>query len=343
MKAANIEAVAPRSVVLKTTTLDETLAADAIMIRSHYSLTNTGTELARFTGLEAEFSKQFKYPFVMGWANVGTVMGVGGAVADIAEGSVVLSFGPHASVFKTGRNRIMGKVPDGLDPAVAIFARMGAVSITALRKADLAAGDKVLVIGQGIVGHLAAQLFRIAGAEVMVTDVIESRLHAAREAGIVDAVNPSTTCLEDAVAAWTGGKGPRIVVEAVGSAELICTAVRLAARHHQYGLGQGLEQALEKAGVRIEPRGLARRFRPGDRRRIPVQRPGRQPDQNRRSQQPDGVRGLERGRADQGRDGDARSRADGPQARTGPGRHRRGGDFVGHSRFHRTRDSFGRT
>lgn len=233
MKAANIEAVAPRSVVLKTTTLDETLAADAIMIRSHYSLTNTGTELARFTGLEAEFSKQFKYPFVMGWANVGTVMRVGGAVADIAEGSVVLSFGPHASVFKTGRNRIMGKVPDGLDPAVAIFARMGAVSITALRKADLSAGDKVLVIGQGIVGHLAAQLFRIAGADVMVTDVIESRLHAAREAGIVDVVNPSTTCLEDAVAAWTGGKGPRIVVEAVGSAELICTAVRLAARHGQ--------------------------------------------------------------------------------------------------------------
>ena len=234
MKAVCIKAVAPCEVVLEEMSLDDSeLAPNEVLIRSQYSLTNTGTELARFAGLAAESSASFKYPFTMGWANVGTVENVGSAVEFCAKGDLVLGLGPHASVFGIDESQIIGKVPSGIDPRVACYARMAAVSISAVRKAEFGVGESVLVIGQGIVGNLAAQLFAIAGAEVMVADVIEPRLQVARECGITHAVNPLTADLKDAVTTWTEGKGPQIVVEAVGDADLICLAVNLVAARGQ--------------------------------------------------------------------------------------------------------------
>ena len=234
MKPVCIKAVGPREVEFQHVSLDDSpLAPTEIVVNSEYSLTNTGTELARFIGEEAEFGAPYKYPFTMGWANVGIVEGVGSAVECCSNGERVLSLGPHASVFRIEEGRILGKVPEEIEPRVACFARMAAVAISAPRKADLDAGDKVLVIGQGIVGNLAAQLFGIAGADVMVADVMESRLRVANECGIAHTVNPSSTDLKEAVSAWTEGKGPRIVVEAVGDADLICRAIELVAARGQ--------------------------------------------------------------------------------------------------------------
>jgi threonine dehydrogenase-like Zn-dependent dehydrogenase len=110
---------------------------------------------------------------------------------------------------------------------------MGAVAISALRKADLAAGDKVLVMGQGIVGNLAAQFLMVGGADVMAADLVEERLRVARASGVPKTVNPAVTPLEGELETWTGGAGPRIVVEATGQPELVPLAVRVVAAHGQ--------------------------------------------------------------------------------------------------------------
>ena len=234
MKSRRIKAVSPCRVVLEDVTLDDSAPAPGeLLIRSLCSLTNTGTELARFSGLQAELTPSFKYPLAMGWANLGTVERVGAEVDGFSEGDRVLSTGPHASVFSLDQGRMLGQAPTDMDAQTACFARMAAVSISALRKANLAAGDRVLVIGQGIVGNLAAQLFGIAGAEVMVADAMDSRLHVAAECGITHTVNPTTADLSEAVSVWTDGRGPQIVVEAVGDAELICLAIKLVSARGQ--------------------------------------------------------------------------------------------------------------
>ena len=234
MKTICIRAVGPCRVEVHDCPLDDSpLGPSDIRIESEYSLTNTGTELARFVGKEAEFSTPYKHPFTMGWANVGTVRDVGSAVEYCSKGERVLSLGPHATAFRIDESQILGRVPDDLDPRVACFARMAAVAISAPRKAELDAGDKVLVIGQGIVGNLTAQLFGIAGADVMVADLMESRLRIARECGIAHTVNPSSIDLKEAASDWTEGEGPQIVVEAVGDAELICRAIELVAARGQ--------------------------------------------------------------------------------------------------------------
>ena len=194
MKISRITASAPCKVQLEEGDLDESvLAANDVLIQSQYSLTNSGTEVATFTGLQAEATSDFAYPVVLGRANVGTVRGTGSGITDLAAGDKVLSLGPHSSFFKIDRANILTTLSPEMDPRAACFARMAAVSITAVRKADLAAGDSVLVIGQGIVGNFAAQLFVIAGADVMVADINERRLAVARESGLVQTVNSAKT------------------------------------------------------------------------------------------------------------------------------------------------------
>ena len=68
MKTACIKIVAPREVVLDEICLDAASLGDSeVLIRSRYSLTNPGTELAAFTGLEAEYSSDFRYGSVLEW------------------------------------------------------------------------------------------------------------------------------------------------------------------------------------------------------------------------------------------------------------------------------------
>ena len=232
MTARQITAVAPYQVVLKETDFQEPGKNEAL-IKSEYSLTNTGTELAVFTGLDAELSETFAYPVVQGRTNIGTIEKLGKGLDDLSLGDFVLSFGPHASHFVIRRDLIVSKVPADIEPQTACFARMAAVSISAVRSAELTAGDQVLILGQGIVGNMSAQLFQISGAQVMVVDLSDSRLEVSRQCGISNAINPTNVELKAAVSGWTEGRGPRIVIEAVGEPELIRSAVDLVAKHGQ--------------------------------------------------------------------------------------------------------------
>ena len=77
------------------------------------------------------------------------------------------------------------RVPDGLAPDKAAMAEPVSVGIWACRRAQVRAGDRVLVTGGGPVGLLAAQSARAFGARVVtVTDVNPFRLDVARRLGL---------------------------------------------------------------------------------------------------------------------------------------------------------------
>jgi L-gulonate 5-dehydrogenase len=99
---------------------------------------------------------------------------------------------------------------------------MAGVSIAALRSSSVQPGDKVLVVGGGLVGNFASQLFRLAGADVMLADLSDLRLEQAVACGIERTVNSGREDLEAAVKDWTGGTGVRIGVERPG---LLCQLV----------------------------------------------------------------------------------------------------------------------
>ena len=87
------------------------------------------------------------------------------------------------------------------------------------------------MIGMGLVGNFAAQIFQLSGADVMAVDISDLRLEKAHECGILKILNSSDRDLNEAVMDWTGGQGARIVVEAIGISELIAQASSMTRRH----------------------------------------------------------------------------------------------------------------
>jgi propanol-preferring alcohol dehydrogenase len=84
------------------------------------------------------------------------------------------------------------RIPDGLsDTDAAPLFCAGVTSYRALKKAKVAAGQRVAVFGIGGLGHLALQLARAMGAEVFALDVSEDKLAFARDLGAEHALNAS--------------------------------------------------------------------------------------------------------------------------------------------------------
>jgi len=108
-------------------------------------------------------------------------------------------------------------VPAGVDSKLAVFAHLAFVSMTALRVSSAELGDYVAVIGLGLVGNLAAQLFQAQGSRVIGLDRLASRLEIARQCGVESLVDASTEDSILAVRRMTDGRGAEVVVEATGA------------------------------------------------------------------------------------------------------------------------------
>ena len=112
---------------------------------------------------------------------------------------------------------LLHRVPESVPDEVAVLAEPMAVTMTALRRGGLAAGDDVLVIGPGPVGLLAALAARVAGAaDVVVAGRGDGpRSATARRLGF--ATTDSAEAAEY-VRERTDGRGADLVLEATGTA-----------------------------------------------------------------------------------------------------------------------------
>ena len=233
MKTRELVVVEPGRIELQEADLDEGLAPHEILVETEHSIVSAGTEGAGFTGLvrQMPFGDAGRYPRGTGYGNLGRVLAAGSPDLGCAVGDRVLTFARHASHAKADAGRFALPVPSGPPGEHLVFARMAGVSISALRSSSVQPGDAVLVIGMGLVGNLAAQLFRMAGADVAVADLSGQRLQRARQCGIERVIHPPGEDLVEAVREWTGGEGARITVEAIGVSEVIAQAVDCTARH----------------------------------------------------------------------------------------------------------------
>ena len=165
-------------------------------------------------------------PRVIGYAPVGRVVRAG-ASTKFAVGDRVTYFAPrppldtpqlcggHQSpaiinVNHTQRdllapNAYCVKVPENVSSEHAAFAGISAVSYLGAHLANPAPGEKVAIVGQGIIGLFATQHFALRGAQVMAIDIDARRLKLAGECGADFCVQPG----EDLGAAirrvWPGG------------------------------------------------------------------------------------------------------------------------------------------
>ncbi|GAA4419877.1 zinc-binding alcohol dehydrogenase family protein [Nibrella viscosa] len=99
------------------------------------------------------------------------------------------------------------------------------VGFHAAARGRVAAGEKVAVIGCGIVGLGAVAASVSRGAEVIAIDIDDSKMEIARKAGAAHTINTTKTDLHEALMEITNGDGPDVVIEAVGNAATYRAAV----------------------------------------------------------------------------------------------------------------------
>ena len=118
------------------------------------------------------------------------------------------------------------KLPQSMSFEVASLIEPLACCVRALRRCDVRAGDAVLVVGAGPVGMSHALLLRKLGAAVMLSDVSETRLQFASDAGFGTVLNAAKVDVPQRAKAETGGMGADVAMVATGSKEAIVQGLR---------------------------------------------------------------------------------------------------------------------
>ena len=135
----------------------------------------------------------------------------GDAVACAGAGWAV-----HAEEIVVPKN-LVARVPAGVPLQDAAFATLGAVSLNAVRATGASLGERVAVLGAGLLGTLAIRMLRAAGVRVAAVDPDPARCERARADGAEVAGPPDGAGAR--VRAWTGGAGVDAVVIAAASAD----------------------------------------------------------------------------------------------------------------------------
>jgi L-iditol 2-dehydrogenase len=105
------------------------------------------------------------------------------------------------------------KIPSKVPFEEATLIEPIACGLRAIRKCAIQHGDTVAIIGAGPAGMINTALARLSGAtQIIVTDVIDYRLMAARKFGADDTVNALNEDLEARVKELTEGRGADIVI-----------------------------------------------------------------------------------------------------------------------------------
>ena len=91
------------------------------------------------------------------------------------------------------------------------------------------AGDKVVIIGAGAIGLSVLLACKLLGAEVLISDMIESRLGLAKKMNADVVVNSKVQDIKEEVKLFTDGLGADVVLDAVGYAKLLELSVELTA------------------------------------------------------------------------------------------------------------------
>ncbi len=99
------------------------------------------------------------------------------------------------------------------------------VGFHAAARGRVGLGDTVLVLGCGMIGLGAIAGAAARGATVIAADVAAAKLGLARKSGAAHVIDSSTENLHGRLVELTGGHGPAVVIEAVGSPATYVAAV----------------------------------------------------------------------------------------------------------------------
>jgi polar amino acid transport system substrate-binding protein len=171
-------------------------------------------------GLKPTIEKVFAKldtPIPLGYSLAGEVIEVGRRVSGYAVGDRVACAGAglanHAE-FNAVPMNLTAAIPLGVDDEDASFVTLGAIALQGVRLAAPTIGERVLVMGLGLLGLLTVQLLKANGCRVLGYDPNTARVKLAQELGADAAVCDG---LREAAGGFTGGYGADAVIVTASS------------------------------------------------------------------------------------------------------------------------------
>ncbi|MDQ1257935.1 MAG: bacteriochlorophyllide a dehydrogenase [Candidatus Hydrogenedentes bacterium] len=223
---------------LKVAFLDVTVPEPGprdVVVDTRLSWISNGTEgsFLRYERINGETPYRpggpWPFPIAPGYQSVGVVERVSEDVTDIAPGQWVFgAIGRIEGMYEAGGGHISPKVmdrsqvwpiPEGVPPVAVSGLVLTQVGYNCGTRPPVSMGDVALVIGDGMVGHWAAQTLHWRGAEVILAGRHDDRLARWPEGGRRHRVN---TARDDLVAAVRElAPGVHVLVDTVGSLDTV--------------------------------------------------------------------------------------------------------------------------
>ncbi len=166
-------------------------------------------------------------PMSLGYCNAGIVKEVGSAVYDIKPGDRVVSNGAHSEYVAISKNLVQ-KIPDNVENQDAVFTVISSIALQGIRLCNPTYGEKIVVIGLGLVGLITVQLLKANGCDVIGIDLDEEKCKIAKSYG-ASVINPTKEDLVKAINSKTSmvGVDGVIITAATKSNDVISQAASI--------------------------------------------------------------------------------------------------------------------
>jgi threonine dehydrogenase-like Zn-dependent dehydrogenase len=134
------------------------------------------------TTLEAAFNR-LDQPMPLGYSSAGEILRIGEGLDDLKVGQRVVCAGGgyavHAEYVLVPRN-LLAELPDHVDYESAAFSTLGAIALHGFRLSQSQLGERVAVIGLGLLGLLMVGIANAAGCQVLGVDLDPYRVDLAK-------------------------------------------------------------------------------------------------------------------------------------------------------------------
>ncbi len=185
--------------------------------RSRPDLVRQTLDKAKREGILTTFDavkNRLDKPMSLGYSSAGVVLDVGERVSQFQINDRVACAGGgyavHAEAVWVPKNLVIA-LPDEVDFESAAFTTLGAIALQGIRLSEVRLRDVAAVIGLGLLGQLAVQMLKAAGAVVIGMDIQPARAELARKLG-ADAVASDADQMTALCEQFSSGHGADVVL-----------------------------------------------------------------------------------------------------------------------------------
>ena len=227
------------------------LKKGGVLVRSYYSLISAGTErstlemskksilgkakarpdlvkqvitTAKKVGIKKTFDlvmNRLNAPVPLGYSLSGIVEEVSSEVIDINVGDFVACAGggyaSHAEKVFVPKN-LIAKIPQGVSEKEASFTTVGSIALHGVRQAKVSVGDRVGVIGLGLVGQITSAILKAQGCKVLGIDLSKYVVKLSKKMGVDVALLRNNPGLINVIGDFTNEIGLDAVIITAGTA-----------------------------------------------------------------------------------------------------------------------------